>query len=94
MVKLRTLQLFTDQSRGQMKEIIRSTNWVLVGRVRSVLEGQGIEAFHFDFNASAVEGSIGALPQRILVTDEDEPHARRLIRDVGLGDELVDEGKS
>jgi hypothetical protein len=75
-----------------MKELIRSTNWVLVGRVRSLLDGQGIEAFHFDFNASAVEGSIGALPQRILVADEDEQRARRLIRDAGLGEELVDEG--
>lgn len=75
-----------------MKELIRSTNWVLVGRVRSILEAEDIEAFLFDFNASVVEGSIGALPQRILVATDDEPRARRVIREAGLGDELYNEG--
>lgn len=76
-----------------MKELIRSTNAVLVHRVRALLADEGIESFLFDFNASVMEGSIGALPQRVLVTEDDEIRARRVIREAGLGEELVEDKK-
>jgi len=61
-----------------------------VHRIRSLLAEAGIETFLFDFNASVVEGSVGALPQRIMVIEDDEARARRVIRDAGLGGELID----
>ncbi len=39
---------------------------------------------------SAVEGSLGFLPRRILVVEDDAPAARRLLRDAGLAAELRD----
>ena len=40
---------------------------------------------------SAVEGSLGFLPRRILVVEDDMPAARRLLREAGLSAELRDE---
>ena len=73
-----------------MKELIRSTDWILVARIASLLREQGFTVFHLDFHASAVEGSIGALPQRLAVPDTEETAARRLIRDGGFGAALLD----
>ena len=39
---------------------------------------------------SAVEGSLGFLPRRILVLEEDRDAARRLLREAGLAAELRD----
>ena len=37
-----------------------------------------------DGYASAVEGSIGAIPRRLVVTDEDESLALRVLREAGF----------
>jgi hypothetical protein len=37
---------------------------------------------------SALEGSVGFLPRRVLVRDDDLARARRLLEDAGLGGEL------
>ena len=41
---------------------------------------------------SVVEGSLGVLPRRILVHDDDAKAARRLLTEAGLGHELRDDG--
>jgi hypothetical protein len=41
-----------------------------------------------DQNMSVLEGSIGILPRRVLVSEEDAPAARRLLEAAGLGHEL------
>jgi hypothetical protein len=37
---------------------------------------------------SVLDGSIGILPRRVMVTDEDLPAARRLLTDAGIGNEM------
>jgi hypothetical protein len=37
---------------------------------------------------SVLEGSIGILPRRVLVAEEDAPAARQLLEAAGLGHEL------
>jgi len=37
---------------------------------------------------SVLEGSLGVLPRRILVSEEHEHSARQLLQDAGLGKEL------
>ena len=37
---------------------------------------------------SIIEGSLGVLPRRILVHDDDNSQARQLLRDAGLAHEL------
>jgi hypothetical protein len=41
-----------------------------------------------DQNMSVIEGSLGILPRRILVHDEDNRAARQLLTDAGLSHEL------
>ena len=41
-----------------------------------------------DQNMSVLEGSLGVLPRRVLVADDELDDARRLLMDAGLGHEL------
>ncbi len=62
-----------------MKELLRTNNVVYISYAQAVLADAGIETLVFDGNMSIVEGSIGALPRRLMVADEDESAARRLL---------------
>lgn len=73
-----------------MKELLRSNNPVLISRLCALLKGAGVEFFIADFNASILEGSVSALPQRLLVFEDDTNKAEKLIRGEGLGDCLAD----
>lgn len=71
-----------------MKEIIRTNDIALISFVEAVLTEAQIAFFVADAHTSVVEGSIGALPRRILVDPSREDAARRLLGQVGLGAEL------
>jgi len=62
-----------------MKDILRTTDPILLSFAESMLAAEGIEAAVFDLHASAVEGSIAAIPRRLMVADEDEARARAVI---------------
>ena len=69
-----------------MKELLRTNNPVLVSRLRALLDDAGIAFFVADFNASILDGGIGALPQRLLVAEDDINKARMAIQTQGFGD--------
>ena len=71
-----------------MVEILRTNDLVLIGFVQSLLEGAEIPVLVADGHISALEGSIGAFPRRLLVPDDHGAQARRLVREVGLEAEL------
>jgi hypothetical protein len=71
--------------------LVRSNDVILLHRLTSLLEGEGIAVFHLDRQMSVLEGSVGALPQRLCVADADAERARRLIGDIGLGHVLTKE---
>jgi hypothetical protein len=71
-----------------MKEIIRTNDAVLVSAVGALLDGAEIHHMVLDQNMSVLEGSLGILPRRVLVADDDLKRARQLLRDAGLGHEL------
>ncbi|MGE0565283.1 MAG: DUF2007 domain-containing protein [Pseudolabrys sp.] len=71
-----------------MREIVRTNDMVLVSAVVALLDGAGLRHVVLDQNMSVLEGSLGVLPRRILVTDDDFATARRLLQDAGLGHEL------
>ena len=73
-----------------MHELVRTNDVVLISFIESLLDGAGFSYFVADRHMSAVEGSLGFLPRRILVVEEDMAAARRLLRDVGLAAELRD----
>lgn len=71
-----------------MKEILRTNDPVLVSAVGALLDGAGIHHMVLDQNMSVLEGSLGILPRRVLVADDDVKRARQMLRDAGLGHEL------
>jgi hypothetical protein len=71
-----------------VKELLRTNDIVLVSAVEALLDGAGIPHLVLDRNMSVLEGSLGILPQRILVDDADDRPARRLLEDAGLAGEL------
>jgi hypothetical protein len=71
-----------------LREIVRTNDIVLVSAVVALLDGAGIHHMVLDQNMSVLEGSLGVLPRRILVPDEQERSARQILQDAGLGKEL------
>jgi len=72
----------------ELRELIRANDPVLVSAVGALLDGAGIRYVVLDQNMSVIEGSLGILPRRILVGDEDAMQARRIMKDAGLAHEL------
>ena len=71
-----------------MRELVRTTDPVLISAIEALLNGARIKHMIVDQNMSIMEGSIGIFPRRILV-DEDHFHgARRLLEEAGFGGEL------
>jgi len=68
-----------------MRELLRTNDPVLISFVSSLLKEAGIDAHVMDQNMSVMEGSIGAIQQRILVPADSLQQARRIMRDADLG---------
>lgn len=71
-----------------MREIVRTNNAVLISAIGALLDAAKIPHLVLDQNMSVLEGSIGILPQRVLVDEDHASAARRLLNDAGLGHEL------
>ena len=71
-----------------MRELVRTNDIVLVSAIGALLDGAHIAHFVADQNISIIEGSLGILPRRILVQDEDVDAARQVLADAGLSHEL------
>lgn len=67
-----------------MKELLRSTDPTVIAFASALLSGEDIEVFVMDVHMSVLEGSIGVLPRRMMVRDEDLTAAERVIRDNGI----------
>jgi len=71
-----------------MREILRTNDRVLISAATALLDAAGIKSMVFDQNMSVLEGSLGMLQARVLVADDYERRARRLLEEAGLGHEL------
>ncbi len=71
-----------------MIELLRTNDLVLISAVEAILAGLGIEVLVADQFTSAVEGSLGFLPRRLLVHDDDAAAARAALKQAGLAGEL------
>ena len=72
-----------------MIELFRTNDLVLISRVEAILAERGIGIFVADSHMSAVEGSLGFLPRRVLVGAAFLSRARRALREEGLGPEAL-----
>lgn len=75
-----------------MRELLRTSDPVLVSFIEALLREAGIAYHVADVNASAVEGSIGIFPRRVLVAEDSLRQARRIMIDADLARELPDAG--
>jgi hypothetical protein len=66
-----------------LRVLVTSNDPVRLSFLTALLADAGIAAFVLDAHTAAVEGSIGAIPRRLMVADEDERRARRVLRDAG-----------
>ncbi len=72
-----------SEGRMGMRELVRTNNPALISWLTALLADAGIETVVLDMHTSIMEGSIGAIPRRLMVTEEDLMPARRILRDAG-----------
>ena len=66
-----------------MKELIRTNDPVRLSFLSALLADAGIEAVVLDTHTSILEGSIGALPRRLMVCDADADRAANILKGAG-----------
>jgi len=66
-----------------VKELLRTNDPVLLSFLEALLAEQGIHAVVLDGHTSILEGSIGAIPRRLMVAAEDHRRAQRLLDEAG-----------
>ncbi|WP_298492545.1 DUF2007 domain-containing protein [uncultured Maritimibacter sp.] len=67
-----------------MKEVLRTNDPTVIAFASAMLDGEGIEAIPLDVHMSALEGSIGILPRRLMVASDEYARAVRILRDLGI----------
>ena len=67
-----------------MLELLRSNDPVYLSFVRHVLEEEGIGFVQLDDHMSVLEGSVGILPRRIMVSEAEIDRARRVLGNASL----------
>ena len=72
----------------KLRELVRTNDIVLVSAIGALLDGANIHHLVLDQNMSVLEGSLGMLPRRILVHEDDNREARQILTDAGLAHEL------
>ena len=71
-----------------MIAILKTVNPATLNFAQAVLKEADIPFFVMDQNVSIIEGSIGIIPRRLMVVDEDVEDARAALQAAGLGDDL------
>ncbi len=66
-----------------MRIVMTTNNLVQLSFVTALLRDAGVETLLLDGHVSAMEGSIGAIPRRLAVADDDERQALRVLREAG-----------
>ncbi len=69
-----------------MVELVRSNDLVYLSWVQAVLDEAGIACLLLDEHTSSIEGSIGAIPRRLVVATEDRDAAQRLLVEAEAAD--------
>ena len=64
-----------------MKELLRTTDPTVIAFATVLLEGEGIAAFPLDVHMSVLDGSLGILPRRLMVSESDHFRAAAILRD-------------
>jgi hypothetical protein len=68
-----------------MKELLRTNDIVRLSWLQALLADSGIQSLILDQHTSLVEGSIGAIPRRLMVAERDHRRAESLISEADAG---------
>jgi hypothetical protein len=63
-----------------MKELLRTNDVVRLSWAQALLRDAGIDSVVLDQHTSLVEGSIGAIPRRLMVAEQDHQRAEALVK--------------
>jgi hypothetical protein len=66
-----------------VRTVATTNDPVRLSFLHALLRDAGIAAVLLDSHVSAVEGSIGAIPRRLVVPEQDWPLARRVLVEAG-----------
>ena len=67
-----------------MKELLRTNDLTVIAYAQALLQGEGIATFEMDVHMSILDGSLGILPRRLMVRDQDLFMAKAILRDLKL----------
>ena len=67
-----------------MIELMRTNDLVRLSFVEALLRDAGVEPLVLDAYASVMDGSVLAIPRRLMVDDDDEALARRVLREAEI----------
>ncbi len=74
-----------------LTNLMRTNDAVVLGLAESLLKDAGIHFFVADRSMSVMEGSLGLLPRRLMVDEDQLAEAREILTEAGLGKELKPE---
>ncbi|MBU6299254.1 MAG: DUF2007 domain-containing protein [Alphaproteobacteria bacterium] len=74
-----------------MRAVLKTNNPVQLSFAEVLLMDAGIRAVVFDGEMSVMDGSLGVLPRRLMVADEDFDRAMAVLRD-GMEENLPEDG--
>jgi Putative prokaryotic signal transducing protein len=66
-----------------MKELLRTNDAVRLSFLQSLLKDSGIDSLVLDHHTSVIEGSIGAIPRRLMVAQPDYHRACSVLAAAG-----------
>lgn len=72
----------------RMKELVRTNDAVLISFIEALMRDAGIAYLVADQNMSVLDGSLGILPRRVLVDEDEIVRARSILADAGIGNEI------
>jgi hypothetical protein len=72
-----------EKGSSNVRVVATSNDPVRLSFLTALLADAGIAATVLDAHTSAVEGSIGAIPRRLVVAEKDEWRARQVLRQAG-----------
>lgn len=64
-----------------MKELLRTNDITIIAFAKALLQGEDIEVFEMDVNMSILDGSLGILPRRLMVRNEDHFIATSVLKE-------------
>jgi len=67
-----------------LTQVLRSNDPVLISFVTAYLKGHGIDIVVLDYHTSLLEGSIGAIPRRVMVDSDQANRCRMLLREAEI----------